>query len=125
MELHIQLHGKEYLEELDTLGLKYPGIAERVIGDSLVCVMKLLLAYPLSIYLAEITSIDFTNDLPVINPDYLRNKEAILDAASMYIDKDDNIAAIEVLKNFSFRKGKITDLIQTTNGIELVIDIRK
>ena len=125
MELHIQLHGKEYLEELDTLGLKYPGIAERVIGDSLVCVMKLLLAYPLSIYLAEITGIDFTNDLPVINPDYLRNKEAILDAASMYIDKDDNIAAIEVLKNFSFRKGKITDLIQTTNGIELVIDIRK
>ena len=125
MELHIQLHGKEYLEELDTLGLKYPGIAERVIGDSLVCVMKLLLAYPLSLYLAEITGIDFTNDLPVINPDYLRNKEAILDAASKYIDKDDNIAAIEVLKNFSFRKGKITDLIQTTNGIELVIDIRK
>lgn len=125
MELHIQLHGKEYLEELDTLGLKYPGIAERVIGDSLVCVMKLLLAYPLSIYLAEITGIDFTNDLPVINPDYLRNKEAILDAASTYIDKDDNIAAIEVLKNFSRRKGKITDLIQTTNGIELVIDIRK
>lgn len=125
MELHIQLHGKEYLEELDTLGLKYPGIAERVIGDSLVCVMKLLLAYPLSIYLAEITGIDFTNDLPVINPDYLRNKEAILDVASTYIDKDDNIAAIEVLKNFSRRKGNITDLKPTTNGIELVIDIRK
>ena len=125
MELHIQLHGKEYLEELDTLGLKYPGISERVIGDSLVCVMKLTLAYPLSVYLSEVTGTDFTNSLPVINPDYLRNKEAIMDIASTYIDKEDNQVAIEVLKNFSRRKGNITDLKSTTNGIELVIDIRK
>ena len=87
--------------------------------------MKLTLAYPLSVYLSEVTGIDFTNSLPVINPDYLRNKEAIMDVASTYIDKDDNLVVIEALKNFSRRKGNITDLKSTTNGIELVIDIRK